>query len=315
MNKSVEFLIHHGAAVLFAAVFIEQVGVPLPAVPWLFAAGALIGSAKMNGLVALGSSLAGCLLDDVIWFYLGRYYGNRVLGLLCRISLEPDSCVRRTQNVFTRYGIQGVVAAKFIPGLSTLAPPLAGNSGFSLARFLFFDGIGSLLYVGSLLLVGVLFSHQLEAIIAALASLGTGALAVVAGMIVLYLGYKYFQRHRLLHELRMARITVDELHQKVEAGENLIILDLRSQAALDEDPSLIHGALHLNMDEVENHLKEVPHDRDIILYCSCPNEVSAARVALLLQRKGFSRVRPLLGGIDAWRERHYPVESLAVRVT
>jgi rhodanese-related sulfurtransferase len=134
-------------------------------------------------------------------------------------------------------------------------------------------------------------------------------------MIVLYLGYKYFQRHRLLHELRMARITVDELHQKVEAGENLIILDLRSQAALDEDPSLIHGALHLNMDEVENHLKEVPHDRDIILYCSCPNEVSAARVALLLQRKGFSRVRPLLGGIDAWRERHYPVESLAVRVT
>jgi len=286
----------------------------LPSVPWLFAAGALIGTGQMNWLVAVGSSLVGSLLADVIWFYLGRYYGNRVLGLLCRISLEPDSCVRRTQNVFTRYGIEGVVAAKFIPGLSTLAPPLAGNSGFSLPRFLFFDGIGSLLYVGSLLLVGFLFSRQLEAIIAALASLGTGALAVVAGMIVLYIGYKYFQRHRLLRELRMARITVDELHQKLEAGENLIILDLRSQAALDEDPSLIHGALHLNMDEVENHLKEVPHDRDIILYCSCPNEVSAARVALLLQRKGFSRVRPLLGGIDAWRERHYPIEPGAVRV-
>jgi membrane protein DedA with SNARE-associated domain len=301
--------------VLFVTVFIEQLGIPLPSVPWLFAAGALIGTGQMNWLVAVGSSLVGSLLADVIWFYLGRYYGNRVLGLLCRISLEPDSCVRRTQNVFTRYGIEGVVAAKFIPGLSTLAPPLAGNSGFSLPRFLFFDGIGSLLYVGSLLLVGFLFSRQLEAIIAALASLGTGALAVVAGMIVLYIGYKYFQRHRLLRELRMARITVDELHQKLEAGENLIILDLRSQAALDEDPSLIHGALHLNMDEVENHLKEVPHDRDIILYCSCPNEVSAARVALLLQRKGFSRVRPLLGGIDAWRERHYPIESRAVRVS
>ena len=315
MNRSVEFLVHHGAAVLFVTVFIEQLGIPLPSVPWLFAAGALIGTGQMNWLVAVGSSLVGSLLADVIWFYLGRYYGNRVLGLLCRISLEPDSCVRRTQNVFTRYGIEGVVAAKFIPGLSTLAPPLAGNSGFSLPRFLFFDGIGSLLYVGSLLLVGFLFSRQLEAIIAALASLGTGALAVVAGMIVLYIGYKYFQRHRLLRELRMARITVDELHQKLEAGENLIILDLRSQAALDEDPSLIHGALHLNMDEVENHLKEVPHDRDIILYCSCPNEVSAARVALLLQRKGFSRVRPLLGGIDAWRERHYPIESRAVRVS
>jgi membrane protein DedA with SNARE-associated domain len=315
MNKSVEFLVHHGAAVLFATVFIEQLGIPLPAVPWLFAAGALIGAGKMNGFIAVGASLAGSLLADVIWFYLGRHYGHRVLGLLCRISLEPDSCVRQTQNVFTRYGVQGVVVSKFIPGLSTLAPPLAGNSGFSLPRFLFFDGIGSLLYVGSFLLVGVLFSRQLEAIISALGSLGTGALAVAVGMILLYIGYKYFQRHRLLRDLRMARITVDELHQKLEAGENLMILDLRSQAAVEEDPALIQGARHMSMDEVESYLREVPHDRDIILYCSCPNEVSAARVALLLQRKGFSRVRPLLGGIDAWRERKYPTESRPVQAT
>jgi membrane protein DedA with SNARE-associated domain/rhodanese-related sulfurtransferase len=313
MNETLEFLIRHGAVVLFAAVFVEQIGVPLPAAPWLFAAGALIGAGKMNWFVALGPAIAGSLLADLIWFYLGRHYGNRVLGLLCRISLEPDSCVRRTQNVFTRYGIQGVVVAKFIPGLSTLAPPLAGNSGVSTARFLFFDGIGSLLYVGGFLLVGVLFSRQLEAIMAALASLGTGALGVVAGLVVLYVGYKYFQRHRLLRDLRMARISVDELHQKMEGGENLMILDLRSQAALEEDPSLIRGALHLSMDEVDGHLVKVPRDHDIILYCSCPNEVSAARVALQLQRKGFSRVRPLLGGFDAWRERNYPTESRAVR--
>ena len=131
MNETLEFLIRHGAVVLFAAVFVEQIGVPLPAAPWLFAAGALIGAGKMNWFVALGPAIAGSLLADLIWFYLGRHYGNRVLGLLCRISLEPDSCVRRTQNVFTRYGIQGVVVAKFIPGLSTLAPPLAGNSGVS----------------------------------------------------------------------------------------------------------------------------------------------------------------------------------------
>jgi membrane protein DedA with SNARE-associated domain/rhodanese-related sulfurtransferase len=315
MNKSVEFLVHHGAAVLFAAVFVEQLGVPLPAVPWLFAAGALIGAGKMNWLVALGPAIVGSLLADMIWFYLGRYYGNRVLGLLCRISLEPDSCVRRTQNVFTRYGIQGVVVAKFIPGLSTLAPPLAGNSGVSIPRFLFYDGIGSLLYVGGFLLVGVLFSHQLEAIIAALASLGTGALALVGGLVVLYIGFRYFQRNRLLRELRMARISVDELHQKQEAGENPVILDLRSHAALEEDPLLIRGALHMSMDEVDGRLEEIPRDRDVILYCSCPNEVSSARVALLLQRKGFSRVRPLLGGIDAWRARDYPTESRAVKVT
>lgn len=314
MNKSVEFLVHHGAAVLFAAVFIEQLGLPLPAVPWLFAAGALVGSGQMSWFVAVAPALAGSLLADVIWFYLGRHYGHRVLGLLCRISLEPDTCVRQTQNIFARYGIQGVVAAKFIPGLGTLAPPLAGNSGFSLSRFLFFDGVGSLLYVGAFLLVGVLFSHQLEAILAALARLGAGALGVVAGIMALYIGYKYFQRQRLLRQLRMARITVEELHQKLEAGEELMILDLRSQSAVDEDPALIHGARHVSMDEVDSYLKEVPRDRDIVLYCSCPNEVSAARVALLLHRKGFSRVRPLLGGIDAWRERNYPTESSAVRV-
>jgi membrane protein DedA with SNARE-associated domain/rhodanese-related sulfurtransferase len=314
MNKTIEFLVHHGAAVLFAAVFVEQMGIPLPALPWLFAAGALVGSGKMSWFVAFGPAVFGSILADLIWFYLGRHYGQRVLALLCRISLEPDSCVRQTQNVFTRYGLRGLVVAKFIPGLSTLAPPLAGNSGFSIPRFLFYDGLGSILYVGGLMLVGVLFKQQLEAIMAALGSLGTGALLLLVGLISLYIGYKYFQRHRLLRELRMARITVDELHQKQEEGEDLMILDLRSQAALEEDPSLIRGALHLNMDEVDGHLKEVPRDRDIILYCSCPNEVSAARVALLLQRKGFSRVRPLLGGFEAWRERNYPVEPRVARV-
>src|ERR1700677_1531083 len=315
MNQSVEFLVRHGAVVLFAAVFVEQIGVPLPAVPWLFAAGALIGAGEMNWFVALGPAIVASLLADMIWFYLGRHYGHRVLGLLCRISLEPDSCVRQTQNVFTRYGILGIVVAKFIPGLSTLAPPLAGNSGISASRFIFFDGIGALLYVGSFLLVGVVFSRQLEAIIAALASLGTGALGVVAGLIALYISYKCFQRYRLLRELRMARITVDELHQKLEAGESLMILDLRSHAALEEEPALIRGALHMSMDEVERRQEEIPRDRDIILYCSCPNEVSSARVALLLQRKGFLRVRPLLGGIDAWRERNYPTELRAVGTT
>jgi membrane protein DedA with SNARE-associated domain/rhodanese-related sulfurtransferase len=315
MNKTIEFLTQHGAALLFAAVFVDQLGLPLPALPWLFAAGALIGSGKMNWFVALGPAIMGALVADMIWFYLGRHYGNRVLGLLCRISLEPDSCVRRTQNVFTRYGMRGLVVAKFIPGLSTLAPPLAGNSGWSVPRFLFFDGLGSLLYVGGFVLMGVLFSRQLEAIMAALSSLGASALALLGGAIVLYISFKYFQRYRVLRELRMARITVDELHQKQEAGEDLFILDLRSNGALEEDPAVIRGALHITMEEVEGHLSEIPRDREIVVYCSCPNEVSSAQTALLLQRKGFSRVRPLLGGIEAWRERHYPTESRAVRVT
>jgi membrane protein DedA with SNARE-associated domain/rhodanese-related sulfurtransferase len=308
MNHFIEFLVKHGAAVLFAAVFVEQIGVPLPSLLWLFAAGALVGAGQMHWSVALGASALGSLLADLIWYYLGRHYGNRVLALLCRISLEPDTCVRRTQDIFSRYGIEGLVVAKFIPGLNTLAPPLAGNSGFGIVRFLFYDGIGSLLYVGTLIMVGILFSHQLEQIIAALASLGNGALAVVAGLVALYIGYKYYQRHRLLRELRMARITADELHQKQEAGENPMILDLRPRADLEQDPALIRGALHMTMDEIEHRQQELPRDRDIILYCSCPNEVSSARIALRLQRRGFSRVRPLQGGIDAWRERNYPTD-------
>ena len=314
MNETLEFLVRHGAAVLFAAVFVEQMGVPLPAAPWLLAAGTLSVTGKMNWFVALSAAAFGSVVADLIWFYLGRHRGQRVLSLLCRISLEPDSCVRRTQGFFTRYGMKGVVAAKFVPGLSTLAPPLAGSTGVSAPRFLFFDGLGSFLYGRCFILVGVLFSHQLEQIIDALAGLGHGALGVVVGLVGLYIGYKYYQRHRLLSELRMARITVDELHKKQEAGESLLVLDLRSHDELEQNPLLIRGALHMAMDEVEVRQQEIPRDRDIILYCSCPNEVSSARAALLLHRRGILRVRPLLGGIDAWREHNYPMELRAVGV-
>src|SRR5881628_1716753 len=288
MNETLDFLIRHGASVLFAAVFVEQMGIPLPAAPWLLAAGALSATGKMNSFAALSAAALGSVVADLIWFYLGRYGGHRVLSLLCRISLEPDSCVRRTQDLFTRYGMRGVVVGKFIPGLSTLVPPLAGISGVGAPRFFFFDGVGSLLYAGCFILVGVLFRHQLVQVIAALASLGSGALGVVAGLAALYIGYKYFQRRRLLNELRMARITVDELHQMLETGENPIILDLRSHAALEQDPSLIRGALHMTIEDMQRRQQEIPRDRDIILYCSCPNEVSSARAALLLRRKGIA---------------------------
>jgi membrane protein DedA with SNARE-associated domain len=262
----------------------------------------------MNWASALGAATFSSLLADLIWFYLGRHCGQQVLRLLCRVSLEPDSCVRQTQNLYTRYGMPGFVVAKFIPGLNTLAPPLAGNAGLSTARFLFFDALGSLLHGGLFMLAGVLFSRQLEQILNALVGLGQGALGVVAGLAAAYIGYKYFQRQRLLSELRMAKITVDELHQKQEAGENPIILDLRSPLELEQDASLIRGARHMTMDEVQLRHQEIPRDRDIVLYCSCPNEVSSARVALQLRRQGITRVRPLLGGFEAWRERNYPTE-------
>jgi membrane protein DedA with SNARE-associated domain/rhodanese-related sulfurtransferase len=311
MNQILEFLSRHGVLVLYAAVFVEQLGIPLPAAPWLLAAGALCGAGQMNWWSVLAAAAAGSVCADAIWFYLGRYRGNRILNLLCRISLEPDSCVRRTQDVFGRYGMKAVVVAKFVPGLSILAPPLAGSSGAKASRFFLFDMAGSLLYAGVFILIGVLFSHQLEQILAALAGLGNRALALVVTLAALYIGFKYYQRRRLLKELRMARITVDELHEKLKQGETPIILDLRSLTELDRDPTLILGARHVSVQDLKSHLPEIPRDRDVILYCSCPNEESSARMALLFHRYGLSRVRPLLGGIDAWRERNYPTEARA----
>jgi membrane protein DedA with SNARE-associated domain/rhodanese-related sulfurtransferase len=313
MTETSRFLIDHGLPLVFAAVFLEQMGLPLPALPWLLAAGALSAAGKFNLALGLGFTVIACLIADAIWFYLGRHRGNQVLALLCRISLEPDSCVRRTQNVFTKYGLRGVFVAKFVPGMSTVAPPLAGMSGMSAVRFLLVDGAGSVLYGGCLLGFGYFFSHQIDQIAAAIARIGGSALSLVIGVAVLYIAYKYWQRQRLLHELRMARITVAQLREMLNAGEAPLIFDLRSREALEQDPVLIQGAVHLSMEDIEK-LTDLPRDRDIIVYCSCPNEVSSARLALRLQRKGFTRVRPLLGGIDAWRELNYPTQPTAAVV-
>jgi membrane protein DedA with SNARE-associated domain/rhodanese-related sulfurtransferase len=308
MTETTQFLIKHGLPLVFGAIFLEQLGLPLPAAPWLLAAGALSAAGKFGFVSGLAVAVFACLIADAIWFYLGRYRGNQVLALLCRISLEPDSCVRRTQNLFTKYGLRGVVFAKFLPGMSTVAPPLAAMSGVSAVRFFLADALGAFLYASCFLCFGHFFSNQIEQIGAAIADIGGSALSLILGVLALYIGYKFWQRQRLLRELRMARISVDELREKLDAGENLVILDLRSSAALLEDPLVIRGAIHLSMDEIEKRQYELPRDRDIIVYCSCPNEVSSAKVALRLQRKGFTRVRPLLGGIDAWRERRHPME-------
>ena len=192
--------------------------------------------------------------------------------------------------------------------MSTVAPPLAGMSGINAGQFLLVDGFGALLYGSVFLSLGYVFSNQIEQIGAAIADIGGSALSLLAVLVGSYIVYKFWQRRRLLRELSMARISVAELRRKQEAGENMVILDLRSKAALEEDPSLIQDAIHLSIEDIEKRREEFPRDRDIIVYCSCPNEVTAARVALLLQRHGFTRVRPLLGGIDAWREQNYPMD-------
>lgn len=311
-----QFLGKYGLPLVFGAVFVEQIGVPLPAIPWLLAVGALSATGDFSPFLAITLTVLACTLADTVWFYLGRYRGNRVLGFLCRISLEPDSCVRRTSNMFTRYGLRSLVVAKFLPGfLSTVAPPLAGMSKMSFARFLFFDGLGSLLYAVCFVFLGYAFTNQIQQITDAMASIGGRALGLLAFVVGVYIGIKFWQRQRILRELRMARISVSDLRKKQQAGEQLTILDLRSSAALEEDPAIIPGAIHITLEQIKSGNHQFPRDKEVVVYCSCPNEATAARVALLLQRSGFKNVRPLLGGIDAWREQKYPVVVTATLQT
>jgi membrane protein DedA with SNARE-associated domain len=314
MNETLAFLVRHGALFLFIMVFIEQIGIPIPATPFLLAAGALVAAGQMNWAVLLGSATVGSLLADLIWYQLGRARGTRVLGLLCRISIEPDSCVRSTQDVFSRYGMGAIVGGKFVPGVSTVLPPLAAIFHVPIGSFLFFDILGSLLYPAVISGLGFIFSDQLFGVLHALGQIGHGAIVVLFGLLAVYIACKYFQRQRLLRKLRIARISVDELHRRQEAGEDLLVVDLRSAADLRNDPFIIKGALHVHLHELERRHVEIPRDRDVILYCSCPDEVTSARTAWLLQKRGITRVRPLRGGINAWRDRHYPLEPYTVEL-
>ena len=309
MDEISAFLIQYGGMVLFAVVFAEQIGLPIPAVPILLAAGALAGAGKLNLAAAVTLSVVACLAGDLIWYELGRHRGRHALNLLCRISLEPDSCVRRTENFFTRHGIRALIMAKFIPGLSTITPALAGLFGVGMKRFVFYNGLGALLWTVAFIGPGFLFSAQLEQIAGQTAHFGSWLVFLLGGGLGTYIVYKYFHRQWLLRELRIARISVDELKQMMDESRDLLIVDLRGALDHQADPYTIPGALRMTAEDLEHRHHDIPRHRDVILFCACPNEATAAKMALLLRQKGITKVRPLAGGIDAWRAREFPLEA------
>jgi membrane protein DedA with SNARE-associated domain len=268
LDDWVQFLIRHGYLLLFAWVLVEQLGLPIPALPLLLAAGALAGSGKMNLAVAVSLALIAVVLADVFWYGLGRYRGGRILKLLCRISLEPDSCVRRTENVFLRHGAHSLLVAKFVPGLNTAAPSLAGIFRMPVPRFVLFDSLGGLFWVVTFTGLGFIFSDQLEQMTAYFARWGGWLVVVLAGSLAAYISWKYVQRQRFLRRLRGARITPRELMEKLAAKDEMVILDLRHPLDVEAFPQMIPGALRIGMEELEARHQEIPRDRDIVLYCS-----------------------------------------------
>jgi membrane protein DedA with SNARE-associated domain len=264
----VSFLLRHGYAVLFVIVLVEQAGVPLPALPALLAVGALAAAGHLNLGVALLVVVVACLVSDLAWFELGRRHGARILALLCRISLEPDSCVRRTENTLAAGGARALLFAKFLPGLSTVAPPVAGMMRMRLSRFVLWDIAGALLWSGTYFAVGYVFSAQLERVAELVLGLGRGLVAMVAAALALYLLWKYTQRRRFIREIAVARITPEELRRRLDAREDVVVVDLRHSMEFEAEPATVPGAIHLVPDELDARHGEIPRDREVVLYCT-----------------------------------------------
>ncbi len=263
---TLEFVEHHGYALLFLWVLAEQSAIPLPSTPLLLVVGAFIRTGRLHVVPAILCCLIAALIADTIWFELGRRRGRQVLRLVCRLSLEPDSCVRKTENAFLKYGMSSLLVSKFIPGLNAVAAPLAGQSRRSYLRFVLYDGAGALIWSGAYMALGYLFSEQLETLVAYLSRMGSNLFLLAAALFAIWIGWKFMQRRRVLRQLDVARITPAELQQRLAAEEELFVVDLRS--GLTEEPALIPGAIRISPEALTARGPEIPRDREIILFCS-----------------------------------------------
>jgi len=268
MESALQELIRHGLVALFLLMLLDQLALPVPMDVFLLAAGGLVGTGRISFLPSVAALAGAGILANTFWYYLGRRRGNHILGFFCRISIEPDSCVRRTQNLFTRYGFGALLVAKFVPGLNTVAAPLAGVSGVGFVRFLVLNTLGLLLWIVAYLSVGVVFHHQLESVAAWGGRLGSGLAWVVGGAVVLYFAYKYARRHMLIRFLRLARVTPHEVKAMIDQGVPHVVVDLRHALAVRALPHAIPGALHMTPEEISRRHPEIPRDKDVVLYCA-----------------------------------------------
>jgi membrane protein DedA with SNARE-associated domain len=261
-------LAQHGLTLVFLNVLAAQLGLPLPALPMLVVAGALLADGTLHvaslGVVVIVASLMG----DVPWYFAGKRYGYRVLRTLCRISMEPDSCVKQTENIFTRFGPASLLVAKYIPGFSTVAPPLAGTMNVGLCRFLAYSAAAAALWAASPVLAGYFFRREVEWLLAKIETMGAGAVTFIAIVVLVYIAFKAGQRYLLIRFLRMIRIRVHDLRTMIDSGALPLILDARSPLAREAEPRTIPGAVVIDLNDVEQVIGAVPPDRDVVVYCS-----------------------------------------------
>ena len=309
-----DLIAQYGPALVFLNVLAASLGLPVPAMPALVLFGAMAamhpGSIGQQVVPVLGLSVFAMLIGDSVWFLAGRLYGGNTLKTLCKLSLSRDTCVKKTERFFGRWGVRVLAVAKFVPGLSLVSVPLAGAMGVPYRQFVGFDGIGAALWSGAGLLIGVMFAPQIDMMLAGASRLGRMAAVVVLLLLLLYAAYRWQRRRQLIKKLANARITVDDLYRAMGCTPPPVVFDIRSEEKRKLDPYIIPGALFADERKLDDILSKYPRDQKLVIYCSCPNEISAAWMAKKLVEAGFVDVVPLLGGLDAWRDSGRALESL-----
>jgi membrane protein DedA with SNARE-associated domain/rhodanese-related sulfurtransferase len=312
MPIAIEFFVGHAYAILFVWVLVEQLGLPIPSIPLLLTAGTLSATHRVSFATSLIAVLMACIISDSSWYALGRRYGARVIRLLCKMSLEASTCVSKTESYFTRRGGETLLFAKFIPGLSTVSAPIAGQTGMPYSRFLLYDLSGAMLWSLSFLLAGRFFGDLAKRSTAFFGLLSHFAAAVFIIMVAGFFIYRVVKQRRFLAQVRELRLEPAELkamldEASVDGSLQPYIVDLRHPLDYLPDPRVLPGAVRIGPAELAARAEHIPRDRDVILYCTCPSEETSAKVALQLHRLGINRVRPLRGGFDGWKQAGYPL--------
>ncbi len=316
MPLGIEFFVHYAYGILFLWVLVEQLGVPVPSVPLLLTAGTLTATHRLHALPVMMSVLAACAIADSMWYFAGVRYGGKVVRLICRLSLEASTCVRKTEGLFGRHGGTTLLFAKFVPGLSAVAPPIAGQSGMPFARFLLYDLAGSTLWASAYVFGGRFFGNFAKRFAPLLHFLVRFSVPLFALMVLAFVARRIWNQRAFLKTLRENRVTAEELQEMTADATAAdlhppFIVDLRHPLDFLPDPRVIPGAVRIMPAELEAQCKLLPRDRDVILYCTCPSEETSAALAKRLQKLGVSRVRPLKGGFDGWRDAGYPLVAYA----
>jgi membrane protein DedA with SNARE-associated domain/rhodanese-related sulfurtransferase len=307
MNHLLELLQYYGLAFVFINVLALQAGLPVPAYPTLIVTGALASRGGYSLPALLSTAVAASLIADLAWYSTGRRIGGPVLRTLCRISLSPDSCVRQTESIFTRWGAQSLMIAKFVPGFASVATAMAGVLRVPLYRFIPCDAIGAMLWSGVAIMLGYIFRDAIDDVLNVLQEMGKIGVILIGLAFVLYLGWKWLQRKRFIRQLVMDRISVDEVRRLMDEGRMGLVIDVRSPMS-QQLTGRIPGAVTVDPQNLKLDLVAVAPQSEVVVYCACPNEATAVKVAKALVQHGFKRVRPLYGGIDAWIAAGHSVE-------